>query len=269
MRGLDGIADFTNGLALQRFPPDGDEWLPVIKIAEMRRGYTEKTGKASADLDPRYIVEDGDVLFSWSGSLALVLWAHGRGALNQHLFKVTSDEFPRWFYWGWLHEHLVALLDEWALVVSDGNEARIGTPGRSLVGRAMVAIYTVGARKEIPGVRTYVSVDGGMADNVRPAMYGSEYEAVPVDRPLDPATETVTIAGKYCESGDILVRDAELPRLEPGELVALPASGGYNLAMASNYNMALRPPVVAVREGEARLLQRRETIDDLVARDVL
>ncbi len=106
VRGLDGIADFTNGLALQRFPPDGDEWLPVIKIAEMRRGYTEKTGKASASIDPRYIVEDGDVLFSWSGSLELVLWSHGRGALNQHLFKVTSDEFPRWFYWGWLHEHI-------------------------------------------------------------------------------------------------------------------------------------------------------------------
>ena len=106
VRGLDGIADFTNGLALQRFPPEGDEWLPVIKIAEMRRGYTEKTGKASASIDPKYIVSDGDVLFSWSGSLELVLWSHGRGALNQHLFKVTSDEFPRWFYWGWLHEHL-------------------------------------------------------------------------------------------------------------------------------------------------------------------
>ncbi len=106
VRGLDDIADFTNGLALQRFPPDGDDWLPVIKIAEMRRGYTEKTSKASEVIDPRYVVEDGDVLFSWSGSLELVLWSHGRGALNQHLFKVTSDEFPRWFYWGWLHEHL-------------------------------------------------------------------------------------------------------------------------------------------------------------------
>ncbi len=106
VRGLDGIADFTNGLALQRFPPEGDEWLPVIKIAEMRRGYTEKTGKASANLDSRHIVEDGDVLFSWSGSLELVLWSHGRGALNQHLFKVTSNEFSRWFYWGWLHQHL-------------------------------------------------------------------------------------------------------------------------------------------------------------------
>ena len=116
-------------------------------------------------------------------------------------------------------------------------------------------------------MRTYVSVDGGMADNIRPAMYGSGYEAVPVDRPLDEPVETVTVAGKYCESGDILVRDAELPRLEAGELVALPASGGYNLAMSSNYNMALRPPVVAVRDGEARLLQRRETVEDLVARD--
>tara|TARA_B100001123_G_scaffold439865_1_gene577616 strand:- start:4757 stop:6055 length:1299 start_codon:yes stop_codon:yes gene_type:complete len=142
-------------------------------------------------------------------------------------------------------------------------------PGRSLIGRAMVALYTVGARKEIPSVRTYVSVDGGMADNIRPAMYGSSYEAVPVDRPLEEAVETVTIAGKYCESGDILVADAELPRLEPGELIALPASGGYNLAMSSNYNMALRPPVVAVQNAQARLLQRRETVEDLVARDVL
>ena len=106
VRSLDEIATFTNGLALQRFRPEGDEWLPVIKIAEMKRGYTEKTAKASANIDPLRIVEDGDVLFSWSGSLEMVLWAHGRGALNQHLFKVTSDEFPRWFYLGWTREHL-------------------------------------------------------------------------------------------------------------------------------------------------------------------
>ena len=103
---LDEIATFTNGLALQRFPAEGDEWLPVIKIAEMKRGYTAKTAKASASIDPRYIVEDGDLLFSWSGSLELALWTHGRGALNQHLFKVTSDEFPRWFYLAWTREHL-------------------------------------------------------------------------------------------------------------------------------------------------------------------
>ena len=106
IRSLDEIATFTNGLALQRFPATGEDSLPVIKIAEMRRGYTERTAKASPEIDPRYIVEDGDVLFSWSGSLAMVLWSHGRGALNQHLFKVTSNDFPRWFYWGWLERHL-------------------------------------------------------------------------------------------------------------------------------------------------------------------
>jgi diaminopimelate decarboxylase len=141
-------------------------------------------------------------------------------------------------------------------------------PGRSLIGGTMVAVYEAGARKEIPGVRTYVSLDGGMGDNIRPAMYGSRYEALSVDRPLAAAEETVTLAGKYCESGDILVRDIAMPRLAAGELVAIPASGAYNLAMASNYNMSLRPPVIAVTDGNARLLQRRETIEDLLARDL-
>jgi type I restriction enzyme S subunit len=106
VRSLDDIADFTNGLALQRFPPDGADHLPVIKIAEMRRGYSDRTARASANIDPRYIVTDGDILFSWSGTLEVVLWSHGPGALNQHLFKVTSDKFPKWFYWGWTLEHL-------------------------------------------------------------------------------------------------------------------------------------------------------------------
>ena len=106
VRSLHEIADFTNGLALQRYPPDGEESLPVVKIAETRRGYTSKTARASASIDSRYIVDDGDVLFSWSGSLELVLWSHGLGALNQHLFKVTSDQFPKWFYLGWIREHV-------------------------------------------------------------------------------------------------------------------------------------------------------------------
>ena len=141
-------------------------------------------------------------------------------------------------------------------------------PGRSLIGRSMVAVYTVGARKEIPDVRTYVSLDGGMADNIRPAMYGSKYEAISVDRPLADSEELVTLAGKYCESGDILVENASLPKLEPQELIAIPASGGYNLAMSSNYNMALRPPVIGVKNGDSYLLQRRETLEDLTARDI-
>ena len=138
-------------------------------------------------------------------------------------------------------------------------------PGRSVVGRAGVAVYTVGARKEIPGVRTYVAVDGGMADNVRPAMYGSAYTAVVANRMRDAAEETVAIAGKFCESGDVLIDAIALPRLAPGDLVALPASGAYNLAMESNYNQAQRPPVVFLRDGQARLVRRRQSYADLVA----
>ena len=104
--GLDTIAQFLNGLALQKYPPDSGRSLPIIKIAQLRTGNTEAADRASADLDSAYIVEDGDVLFSWSGSLACVLWAGGRGALNQHLFKVTSQRFPKWFYYNWIQQHL-------------------------------------------------------------------------------------------------------------------------------------------------------------------
>ena len=138
-------------------------------------------------------------------------------------------------------------------------------PGRALVGRSGVAVYTVGGIKTIPNVRTYVSVDGGMGDNIRPALYESEYAVVPVDRPLAERTSTVTVAGKFCESGDVLARDVELPDVETGELLALPASGAYCLMMASNYNMQTRPAVVMVNEGEARLIRRRETYADLLA----
>ncbi len=141
-------------------------------------------------------------------------------------------------------------------------------PGRSLVARAGVALYTVGARKHIEGLRTWVSVDGGMADNIRPAIYDAAYEAVVVNRADDAPIETVTLAGKYCESGDILVKEARLPATQPGDVIALPASGAYCLAMASNYNMALKPAVVAVRDGQARLIRRRETYADLMATDV-
>ncbi|MEE9285282.1 MAG: diaminopimelate decarboxylase, partial [Dehalococcoidia bacterium] len=119
-------------------------------------------------------------------------------------------------------------------------------PGRAIVGRAGVAVYTVGAIKNIPGVRKYVSVDGGMGDNIRPAIYGSRYEAVVANRVEASDRETVTIAGKYCESGDILIRDADLPKVRPGDLIAIPASGAYCIPMASNYNVAPRPAIVMV-----------------------
>ena len=141
-------------------------------------------------------------------------------------------------------------------------------PGRALVARAGVALYTVGARKEIPGVRIYVSVDGGMADNIRPAMYKAKYEALVANRATEPPSEVVTIAGKYCESGDLLVPEVNLPKLSPGDLLALPASGAYGLSMASNYNLALRPAIVLVRDGYAHLVRRRETYEDLMRAEV-
>jgi diaminopimelate decarboxylase len=142
-------------------------------------------------------------------------------------------------------------------------------PGRAIVGRAGVALYSVGGTKDIPGVRKYVSVDGGMGDNIRPALYGAGYSAIKANGPSEPVTGNVTIAGKYCESGDLLVKDAPMPNLEPGDVVAIAASGAYNLSMASNYNMSLRPAVVLVNNGEARLIRRRETYDDLLAPSIL
>ena len=119
-------------------------------------------------------------------------------------------------------------------------------------------------------MRTYVAVDGGMGDNIRPKLYEARYEAIKVDDPEPAETdlETVTIAGKYCESTDILVTDARVPELHAGDVIALPAAGAYCLAMASNYNGMPRPAVVMLREGEARLIRRRETFDDLFRTEV-
>ncbi len=142
-------------------------------------------------------------------------------------------------------------------------------PGRAVAGRPGVALYTVGAIKDIPGVRKYVSLDGGMGDNIRPALYDARYEAVAAGKMTDGPAETVTLAGKYCESGDVLVRDIRLPVLEPGDLIAIPASGAYAPAMASNYNSNPRPAIVMVGNGNARLIRRRETYEDLMLCDIL
>lgn len=136
-------------------------------------------------------------------------------------------------------------------------------PGRAIVGRAGVALYQVGARKDIPGLRTYVSVDGGMADNIRVALYGARYEALVANRTEDENTDVFTIAGKFCESGDILLKDVNFPPLKAGDLLALPSSGAYCLSMASNYNASLKPAVVIVKEGKSKLCRRRETWEDL------
>jgi diaminopimelate decarboxylase len=141
-------------------------------------------------------------------------------------------------------------------------------PGRAIVGRAGVALYSVGATKDIPGVRKYVSVDGGMGDNIRPALYQAEYEAVIANKMVQDEWEMVSIAGKFCESGDVLLRDVLFPRLEPGDILAIPASGAYAPSMASNYNLVPRPAIVMVKDGHARLIRRRETYEDLMRNDL-
>jgi diaminopimelate decarboxylase len=166
---------------------------------------------------------------------------------------------------------------EWAEVVKGAcKEAGLpddvqvtAEPGRSIVAGAAITLYTVGTIKPLPGVRTYVSVDGGMSDNPRPVLYGSGYEtflprAVGADR-----TRSVTVVGKHCESGDFVVRDAFVPRdLAVGDVLATPVTGAYGVSMASNYNKVPRPPVVFVADGAARVVVRRETFDDLLGTDV-
>jgi diaminopimelate decarboxylase len=137
-------------------------------------------------------------------------------------------------------------------------------PGRSIVANACLTAYTVQTIKTIPGVKTYVAVDGGMSDNLRPALYGAEYEALLADRPEDEPTVTAAVAGKHCESGDILVKEAHLPDPRPGDVLVTPATGAYGYSMASNYNGQLRPAVIFVKDGKARVVIKREDYEDLV-----
>lgn len=166
-------------------------------------------------------------------------------------------------------------IEEFAQVIVDGIQKEterlnlplpkiMVEPGRSIIGNAGVTAYTVGTIKEIPGVRTYVSVDGGMSDNLRPMLYGAVYEALIANKANLPTTNKVTIAGKHCESGDVLVRDAILPRLEIGDILVTPATGAYGYVLSNNYNKQPRPPVILVKDGQARLIIRRETYEDLV-----
>jgi diaminopimelate decarboxylase len=142
-------------------------------------------------------------------------------------------------------------------------------PGRALVAQAGVALYTVGVIKDIPGTRTYVSVDGGMADNIRPALYQSDMEAVVANRMQAAISGTYTIAGKFCESGDVLIRDIEMPEMARDDVVAVPGCGAYNIPQSCNYNAFCRPAVVMANEGKARLIRRRETIEDMMQCDII
>lgn len=142
-------------------------------------------------------------------------------------------------------------------------------PGRSIAGPAGTTLYTVGPVKKIPGVRTYVAVDGGMGDNPRPALYGAEYEACIANRPLDGSPEKLSVAGRYCESGDMLIHDIAMPLPRSGEVLAVTATGAYNYSMAMNYNRFPRPAMVLVGDGAAELIVRREAYADLIRNDLI
>lgn len=169
-------------------------------------------------------------------------------------------------------------IDSWVKTVTDSvkesaaeyqiKEPRIIVePGRSLVGPAGVTVYQVGNIKDIPDIRKYISVDGGMADNARPIMYQAEYEAQVANKADDAADELVTIAGRYCESGDVLIKDIKLPKIELGDLIVIYSTGAYNYSMANNYNRTTRPAVVLVKNGMSEIIVNRESYEDIVRHD--
>ncbi len=160
-------------------------------------------------------------------------------------------------------------------LISTADELRLAypqlivEPGRAIVGQAGVALYTAGTIKEIPRIRNYVCVDGGIGDNVRPAFYEARYEALVANKVSEKESTKVTIAGRYCESGDILVRDVALSPVLPGDIIAIPVSGAYSIPMANNYNMVPKPAIVMVRDGKAHPIRRRESYQDLMSLDVI
>jgi diaminopimelate decarboxylase len=171
-------------------------------------------------------------------------------------------------------------IDAWVKVVAEAIAKACAThhvplpkllsePGRSLIGTACITAYTMGGQKQIPNIRTYVTVDGGMSDNPRPITYQSVYRAMIANKMAAPLTEIVTIAGKHCESGDILIKDAHLPVTEPGDILVVPATGAYNYSMSSNYNRIARPAAVVVHQGQADVILERETYQDLLRHDRL
>jgi diaminopimelate decarboxylase len=192
---------------------------------------------------------------------------------------VKASEAPEFSVGGglgvaYVHGEHSDTIAQWAAAVTEavrlaGIDAKVtAEPGRSIVATAAVTAYTVGTVKEIPGVRTYVAVDGGMSDNPRPVLYGSGYEAFRAVDADAPRTQQAHIVGKHCESGDIIVRDAAIPAsLAVGDVLCTPVTGAYGHSMGSNYNKVLRPAVVFVSNGSARLVIERETYKDLIARD--
>jgi len=171
-------------------------------------------------------------------------------------------------------------ISTWAEVISGEINSRcrdlklslpglIIEPGRAITARAGTALYRVGVIKDIPGIRRYVCVDGGMGDNIRQPLYGARQEALVANRVTARDTDKVTVAGKYCESGDVLIKETSLPAVKPGDILAIAGSGAYAIPLQSNYNATFRPAIIFVRDGKARLVRRRETLEDLTRLDAV
>lgn len=261
-----GIPDSKFGLGIAT----GDAARAVGRILEIPglrlNGYHSHIGSQIFEIEP--FVDSVDALFAFAAEMraqyGLTPDEISPGGGFGIPYETTDPDTPVDAYADAVARATTAAAERWDMP----DPLLTVEPGRSIVGQAGVAVYTLGSRKHIPGVRTYVSVDGGMADNIRPALYGATYSAELVHTPSKGPLAPVTIAGKYCESGDVLIERVELPPFSPGDLVAIPAVGAYCLAMASNYNLSFRPAVVFVEDGQARLVQRRETIDDLLLREI-
>ena len=186
------------------------------------------------------------------------------GGLGIHYF--TGDENKSFSAWA---EVIIRTVDEKSRILNIKRPKIVAEPGRSIAGPAGITLYTVGSSKEVAGIRKYIAIDGGMTDNPRPALYGAKYSAILANKATLEATETVSVAGKCCESGDMLIWDITLPEAEAGDVLAVFATGAYNYAMSSNYNRIPRPAMVLVGEGKADLILKRESYDDITRNDII
>jgi diaminopimelate decarboxylase len=205
-------------------------------------------------LDIEHLGKAIDVMVSFFAPLGLSDLTVGGGL---GVAYVASEHAPTMEQWGTVVRRATASLPKDVVVRVE--------PGRAIVASSAITVYTVGTQKDIPGVRSYVAVDGGMSDNPRPMMYGSGYEAFMPTLPSALRPRNVRVVGKHCESGDIVIEEAQVPaELEVGSLLATPVTGAYGYSMASNYNMVTKPAVVFVKDGQAHVVRRRETYEDLL-----
>ena len=242
-------------------PPD--DALEAIRRAPETEGIHAHVGSQLMDTGAALMAVDWLATFA-ARARAETGWEPRTIDLGGGLGVATSPDEPQLA----IDEFVRALLAEFERACdlhALGRPRLILEPGRSLVGRAGVTLYTVGSVKRASATTTYVAVDGGISDNPRPALYAARYTAVLANRAAETPVGAFAVAGKHCESGDLLIDRVELPEPRRGDILAVPATGGYTLAMSSNYNAVPRPAAVLVGSGEATLIRRRETIDDLLA----